>query len=305
MGILHRKKRRMLGKAGIFFLVFLPFFAKNAIKGDKISACPIKNIAVAYTQEEKDEKDRKENPFNWDKMTAYTTYFSQKDGGRCENISIAASLIDGVTIQPYGEFSFNQTVGRRTAEAGFQQAKIIVNGEYVEGVGGGVCQVSTTLYNAVLKAGLTVVEYHPHSLRVAYVAPSRDAMVSSHSDLRFVNPHAFPIYLSARVEKGAIKVSFYGKKQIVRYEIVSQILEEIEAPPDIVKDGEKEEILRYSQKGVKSEMYLECYQGEQLLSRKRVRGDIYQPIQGIIVKKNANATNKMRSNDCVFSGKML
>ena len=305
MGIAQRKKGRMLGVTGIFLLLFLPFFAKNSIKYNQISMHSINHVAVAFAEEKKEKNDRKENPFGWDKMAAYTTYFSQKDRGRCENIAIAASLIDGVTIQPYGEFSFNQTVGRRTAEAGFQQAKIIVNGEYVEGVGGGVCQVSTTLYNAVLKAGLTVAEYHPHSLRVSYVAPSRDAMVSSHSDLRFVNSHAFPIYLSARVEKGAVRVTFYGKKQTQRYEIVSQILEEIEAPPDIVKDGEKEEILRYSQKGVKSEMYLECYQGEQLLSRKRVREDIYQPIQGIIVKKNANVTNKMRSNDCVFFGKML
>ena len=104
-------------------------------------------------------------------MGAYTTYYSKEERDRCQNISIAASLIDGVTLQAYGEFSFNATVGKRTEEAGFRQAKIIVNGEYVLGVGGGVCQVSTTLYNAALKSGLTVTEYHPHSLRVGYIAP--------------------------------------------------------------------------------------------------------------------------------------
>ncbi len=305
MGIAHRKNKKMLRIVGIFFLAFLPLFAKIGFKNQKnyeISAKEPQNTVSMCAEKEKTQKN---NPFGWDKMTAYTTYFSQNDGGRCENIAIAAKFIDGVTIQPYGEFSFNQTVGRRTAEAGFREAKIIVNGEYVEGVGGGVCQVSTTLYNAALKAGLTVVEYHPHSLRVSYVAPSRDAMVSSHSDLRFINPHAFPIYLSAQAEKGAIRVEFFGKKQNVRYEIVSQILEEIAPPPDIVKEGEREEVLRFPQKGIESEMYLECYQGERLLSRKRLRRDIYRPIQGIIVKKNANATNKMRSNDCVFFGKML
>ena len=102
--------------AGAFF--FCPFFAL------KPTPKPVNAIV--------------ENPYGWDKISSYTTYYSQKDVGRCANIAIAASLIDGVTIQPYGEFSFNSTVGRRTEEAGFQQAKIIVKGEYVLGVGGGL-----------------------------------------------------------------------------------------------------------------------------------------------------------------------
>ena len=226
-----------------------------------------------------------DNPYGWQKISSYTTYFNQNDGGRCENIRIAASLIDGVTIQAYGEFSFNGTVGRRTEAAGFQQAKIIVNGEYVLGVGGGVCQVSTTLYNAALKSGLTVTEYHPHSLRVGYVAPSRDAMVSTQSDLKLFNPHAHAVYLSVKVTDGAVKITFFGKNEGDRYEIISKTLGEIPPPPPIVKEGEKEEILREAKCGVKSEMYLERYRGEQLLSRKRLRTDEYSPIQGIIAKK--------------------
>ena len=80
------------------------------------------------------------NPYGWDLLSSYVTYFDEKDAGRTQNISIAASLIDGATVQAYGEFSFNGVVGKRTKEAGFQQAKIIVNGEYVQGVGGGVCR---------------------------------------------------------------------------------------------------------------------------------------------------------------------
>ena len=279
------KNQTALALAGAFFLAFLPFFAKFSIKINTKG----EERATALQQVQ---KKSKENPYGWEKMSGYTTYFNQKDRGRCENIAIAASLINGVTIQPYGEFSFNQTVGKRTKEAGFQQAKIIVNGEYVLGVGGGVCQVSTTLYNAALKAGLTVTEYHPHSLRVGYVNPSRDAMVSTGSDLKIFNPHAFPVYVSVQTSDGGITARFYGKRMSFRYEIVTKILEETEPPPDIVKDGEKEEILRLSQKGIKSEMYLECYQGERLLSSKRMRVDEYRPIQGIIVKKIANVTNK-------------
>ena len=232
-----------------------------------------------------------ENPSDWEKMSSYTTYYAKEDAGRCRNIQIAASLIDGVTVQAYGEFSFNQTVGRRTAEAGFQQAKIIVNGEYASGVGGGVCQVSTTLYNAALFAGLSIVEYHPHSLKVGYIEPSRDAMVSSHSDLKLYNPKSSPVFLSASVFDGGIKIAFFGKKDGGRYEIITKILEEIPAPLPIVKEGEEEEILRKGQAGIKSEAYLERYERGKLVSRRRIRRDTYQPIQEIIVKKNAKATN--------------
>ncbi len=229
--------------------------------------------------------ENKENPYGWDKISSYTTYYAKEDKGRCENIAIAASLIDGVTVQAYGEFSFNATVGKRTEEAGFRQAKIILNGEYVSGVGGGVCQVSTTLYNAALKAGLHATEYHPHSLRVSYIPPSRDAMVSTGSDLRLFNPHAFPVSLSARTFEGGIRVAFFGKNEGYRYEITSQILAEIPPPEPIIKQGERDEIIRSPKNGVKSEAYLEQYKGAQLLSRKRLRTDEYRPIQGIIGQK--------------------
>jgi vancomycin resistance protein YoaR len=222
---------------------------------------------------------------SWNVISAYTTYFDEKQVGRSENIRIAASLIDGVTLQAYGEFSFNQTVGKRTEEAGFKQAKIISGGEYVLGTGGGVCQVSTTLYNAALKSGLCVTEFHPHSLQVSYVAPSRDAMVSTQSDLKLYNPHAYPVRLCISVEKGAVRAQFLGERDGLRYEIVSHTLGEIAPPPPIIKEGAEEDILRSPKNGVKSEAYLETYQGDALLSRKLLRTDEYRPVQGIIVKK--------------------
>lgn len=225
------------------------------------------------------------NPYQWKRLSGYTTYYNPQDTGRCENIAIAARLIDGITIQAYGEFSFNQTVGRRTSEAGFRQAKIIVNGEYVLGVGGGVCQVSTTLYNAALLGGLEIIEYHPHSLRVGYVPPSRDAMVSSKSDLKIFNPYSYPVHLSASVFSGGIKIGLFCEKVGDRYEIIAKTTEEIPPPAPIIKDGDKEEVVRFAQNGIKSELYVERYRGVRLLSRKRVRTDYYHPIQGIITKK--------------------
>lgn len=232
-----------------------------------------------------------DNPYGWTKISSYTTYFSEKDRGRCENITIAATLVNGIAIQSYGEFSFNQTVGERTKEFGFQDAKIIVAGEYVTGVGGGVCQVSTTLYNAALKSGLTVLEYHPHSLRVGYVEPSRDAMVSANSDLRLFNPHPYPVYLSVTVFNNGLCVTFYGQKEGDRYEIVSKIVAEMPPPAPIVKEGEEDGVLRNEQWGIRSEAYLECYCGNALLSRKKIRTDEYRPIQGILLKKVDKSTN--------------
>lgn len=239
-------------------------------------------------------------PFPFEKIASYTTYFSSDDGGRYENIRLASKRIHGIIIQAYGEFSFNQWVGKRTKDKGYKPAKIISQGEFVEGVGGGVCQVSTTLYNAALKSGLKIVEYHPHSLQVGYVAPSRDAMVSSSSDLKIFNPRPFPVYLSAKGTNGAVCVTFFGKNEGYRYEITTKIIEEIPPPLPIVKEGEKEEIIRVEKAGVKSEAYLEGYKGGQLLFRRRLRTDEYRPIQGIIGKKIVKETKKIPSNACLF-----
>ena len=234
-----------------------------------------------------------------EKLGAYTTYFSEKDGGRCRNIALAAERIDGVALQPYGELSFNALVGKRTRENGFFEAKIIAGGEFVVGVGGGVCQVSTTLYNAALLSGLAVVEVHPHSLAVGYAPPSRDAMVSSESDLKLFNPFDETVYFSVKTGNGAITVTVRGEKTGRSYDIESRTVAYIPPPPpEEVTDGK---LIREGRDGVKSEAYLERYQGDKLVERKRLRTDEYRPIQGIIVKKVGEPTIKIASNDCLFS----
>ena len=228
--------------------------------------------------------------YNWVKIGYFSTWFNQKERGRCENIMIASSFIDGATLQPYGEFSFNQTVGRRTAQAGFKQAKIIQNGEYTEGVGGGVCQVSTTLYNAAILSGLFVTEYHPHSLAVSYVSPSRDAMVSSKSDFRLYNPYPYPVKIHLTAKNGDLIATVYGLNAAnegkIEYKIFTRVVEEIPPPEPEERAGEKEEILRKGKCGVKSEAYLEKYEKGALVMRKLLRKDEYLPIREIIVKKS-------------------
>ena len=248
-----------------------------------------------------------EKQAEWKKIASFTTYFSLKDGGRCENIALAGSFLDGITVQAFGEFSFNQTVGARTEKRGFKQAKIIVNGEFVKGVGGGVCQVSTTLYNALLLSGLEIVEFHPHSLAVSYVEPSRDAMVSSSSDLKFFNPFPYAIRLKCVVKDGSVSIVVYGaeKGKNLRYKIRSIILEETPPLSPIERFGEKDEILQVARNGIKSECRLEIYENDRLIDEKILRKDSYAPVREIIVKKNEDTTKKMPSNVCLFFEKML
>lgn len=222
-----------------------------------------------------------------EKLCAYTTYFNEKEGGRCENIRLAARRLDGIALQPYGEFSFNGAVGSRTKENGYQEAKVISQGAFVVGVGGGVCQVSTTLYNAALLSGLTVLEYHPHSLRVGYVPPSRDAMVSAYSDLRLYNPHSETVYISAEVGKDWLRFTLYGKGDGRTYSIESRALQEI-PPPELIV-GEGEEVIRFGVDGLKSESYLYTYEKGVLTSVRRLRVDEYAPQRGVIGKKSEKA----------------
>ena len=239
----------------------------------------------------------KAEPVTWSKIATFSTWFSQKDVGRCENIALASSFLDGVTLQPYGVLSFNQTVGERTAKRGYKQAKIIVNGEYTQGIGGGVCQVSTTLYNAVLLSGLEVLEFHPHSLSVGYVDPSRDAMVSSTSDLKIFNPFETPIRIRMSVKDGGVYATIYAKEKNVKntstYKLCVCVLTEIPPPERMVRQGAEDYVLQYAKNGVESEAYLERYENGSLVSRKRIRKDVYAPVREIIVKKIDDTTKKI------------
>lgn len=121
-------------------------------------------------------------------LSAYTTQFNPSQEGRSYNIKVAATALDDVLVAPGQELSFNQVVGPRSTEAGYKSAKIIVDNEFVDGTGGGVCQVSSTLYNAVLLADLEIAERSNHSLPVTYVPIGRDAtVVYGYQDFRFRN----------------------------------------------------------------------------------------------------------------------
>ncbi len=222
----------------------------------------------------------------------YTSYSSSQEE-RKSNIMLASKALNNTFVDVGGEFSFNKTVGERNAKRGYKEAKIIFNGKFVEGVGGGVCQVSTTLYNAVLLAGLKVTEVHPHSLAVGYVAPSFDAMVNSGSaDLKFVNNTYNPIIIKTFADGNKLKIQIYGEEMDYKIERKSVTICTISAPAEDIVDDDKGEypnllegermVVSYSKEGLISEGYIvKKYNGREETTK--IRRDKYSPLKGLIV----------------------
>lgn len=228
---------------------------------------------------------------------AFSTDYSNSSADRKENIRLAFSKINGTILNSGEEFSFNNVVGERTVQNGFKEAKVILAGEYENGIGGGVCQASTTLYNAVIRAGLEVTEVKPHSIPASYVPLSLDAMVSwGYSDLRFVNNTDGPIYIKATTDDKKLSVTIYGNTLKENQKIVprAELIETIPHPGDKVisdVDGKyqnkimfKGEFIREKspQEGYESKAYLDFYEDGKIVDSRQIRHDIYNARQGIV-----------------------
>ncbi len=162
-------------------------------------------------------------------LASYVTWYKVAEIDRSHNLTQAANLINGHMIRPGKEFSFNKTVGPRTLATGFRDAPVIVGNTLEPGLGGGICQVSSTLYNASLLAGLEIVERHNHGLAVSYVPLGMDATVAyGLSDFRFRNNTDYPVYIRALAGGGKLTVNIYGhveyKKNIQTSHVVDEII---------------------------------------------------------------------------------
>jgi vancomycin resistance protein VanW len=153
-------------------------------------------------------------------LSSFTTWFNPAKVERTHNLRLAANAINGIILKPGMKFSANEIIGPRLASRGFRPAQIFVRGKLEEGIGGGVCQVSSTLYNAVLLAGLKVVERSHHSRLVPYVGPGRDAtVVYGLRDFKFVNTNSSPIAIISQIKGSRLTIAIYGSpsdKKIVK-----------------------------------------------------------------------------------------
>lgn len=221
---------------------------------------------------------------------SFTTYFDGDNFARASNIRLAASKINGLVLGAGESFSFNAAVGQRTRANGYLPAKIISGGKFIDGVGGGVCQVSTTLYNAAVLSGMEIEKFSPHSLEVSYVAPSRDAMVSgTYCDLTFKNTRLTPIYIRVNVFSGGISCRIYGFDDGVKRSFVSRVVGTIEQPQDVIVFGGEEKVLSCGRAGTISEGYL-VEEIDGVKREKLLRRDKYSPVAGVrqVVAPEAN-----------------
>ncbi|WP_394526713.1 VanW family protein [Lacrimispora sp. JR3] len=172
--------------------------------------------------------------------TYTTTTTSNKD--RNKNIELASAALNGLILKPGEEFSFNKATGERSSAKGYRPAGAYLNGELIEEPGGGVCQVSSTLYNAVVFAGLTTTERHAHSYEPSYVTPGEDAMVSfGGPDMKFVNNSSSSIAIRTSFAKQKLKISIVGIPILedgVTLSMTSKKTAELDAPAPVYEEDQ-------------------------------------------------------------------
>lgn len=235
----------------------------------------------------------------------FSTDISTSSSDRKHNIKNALASLNKVEIAPNEIFSFNKIVGRRTAENGYRQAKIIVNNEFVDGIGGGVCQVSTTLYNSALLAGLEIVEANKHSKQVGYVQAGFDAMVNfGSSDLKFRNNTSEKITIITNYSSSKARIRIFGEDNSnVRYKLSNEVFNIIEPTEEVFVDEKLEHLdkvtyedeyfyLKKASKGMEIKTYREKYENNTLVAKELIRHDKFK-VQNAIKIFGTKKRNEM------------
>jgi len=230
------------------------------------------------------------------KISTFTTNVSDSTGGRKHNVKLALEQFNGFILNPNEEVSFNEIIGEHTIENGYKTATIIYNGEFTEGIGGGICQASTTLYNALLLGGVEVTEVHKHSLPVRYVPLGLDAMVSEHTaDLKFKNVSDYPIYIHTYSDSNSVSVDLYSHPLLYTYKTRSETLNTIKAEDKVTEDTEgiysnkvlfKGEYFRisYPKDGYEAKAYLQTFLNGEMIEEKEIRHETYMPQKGHVIE---------------------
>ena len=226
-------------------------------------------------------------------IAAFTTEFKGSKKNRIHNITLAAQKMNGTVLEAGAVLSVNKTIGDRNKKNGWKLASAIAGGKYEDEYGGGVCQLSSTLYNACLLADLEIVERYHHSWPMSYVPIGRDATISTGSkDLRFKNTTSAPLLILTQVnaEGKSITVNIYGKKPegYAYIEITSKKISTIPAPKNKTKLDESlpartRETERKSRKGQVAETYKIYYDAQgNVIKKVFLYKDTYSPVQGIV-----------------------
>ncbi len=222
-------------------------------------------------------------------LGTFSTTYNMENKNRVTNLELASEKIDGTIILPGEIFSYNKIVGERTIAKGYKEAAVYSGGKVVDGIGGGICQLSSTLYNAVIYANLEITSRSNHRFLTSYVTAGRDATVSWGTiDFCFKNTRAYPIKILSNVKNGVVTTQICGIKEEKEYEVVIESIVTEVIPYSInyirdtaMKQGE-EEIKQYGANGAKSMTYKIVKQNGIMISKTLLSSDTYHALERII-----------------------
>ena len=223
-------------------------------------------------------------------ISSFSTKYVASNKNRSKNLEIAANKINGLVLLPGEIFSFNNVVGKRTVEEGYRDAKIYQDGSVVDGLAGGICQISSTLYNSVLLANLEIVERRNHTFTTSYIRAGRDAtVVYGKTDFQFKNTRSYPIKIEAIVSNGIAKFNIYSvsfEEQEYEVKIIPVVTQSIpytieHIPDPILLPGEQK-VEQEGQPGYKVTTYKELIKDGESISKEVISRDTYSPMRSII-----------------------
>ncbi len=239
-----------------------------------------------------------------DQLSTFTTRYDASDKDRSTNLRLACEKLNGTVIMPGGTFSYNETLGPRTYAAGYKNAKVYENGQVVDGIGGGICQISSTLYNAALMSDMEIVERRNHQFVTSYVGAGRDAtVVYGSTDFRFKNTRTYPVRIVASAKNGVATVSIFGIKEADReytYSFKTETISTIPYTTKYVTDSSlavgKEVVKQKGANGLVTQTYMTKMLNGKVISTELLSKDTYSAMQRIINRGGTSTTSSQSSS---------
>lgn len=239
-----------------------------------------------------------------DLLSSFQTTYIQSKVNRTSNLKLASNAINGVVIMPGETFSYNKTLGPRTAARGYKMAGVYSGGEVVDGLGGGICQISSNLYNIVLLANLGIVERHNHQFLPGYVGAGKDAtVVYGALDFKFKNTRNYPVKIVSSVGNGYVQMKLYGVKEANDYEVVisTTVLSTV-YPKTVYEDTSTlaegaTKVKDSGQNGCKSVTYKILKKDGKEVSREKLSSDTYSAMKKVILRGTKKTSSNTNNNN--------
>lgn len=250
------------------------------LTGDSVIEASVEEMKAAVTEDKLSSVDSK--------IGFYSSDFTTSIPQRCSNIELATQSINGTLLMPGETFSFNDTVGERTAARGYQEAGVIIGNKVESGLGGGICQVSGTLYNAMLRANVKATERTHHTIPSSYVPKGCDATVDyGNIDYKFTNTLSYPIYIEGYVQNKNLYFNIYSNSSLTKrtYEVYNDIYETLQ--PKVIEKQDPNmfegdtAIEQQPYVGYRVKVYRKTIENGAVVNTELISTDFYKPVDGI------------------------